>query len=131
VPVVLVLHESLTRVALRHWLESTGRFEVVGEAATAHEVDELLRDTRPAIAVVDLSLPGRSGLSALRSIRTRHPSVSVLVVGADAHPSRMAEAVRAGASGYLGRTQGADDLVRVIGSVSEGKRLRLPDLTYA
>jgi DNA-binding NarL/FixJ family response regulator len=114
-------HE-LVRRGICHTLENEPtEFEVVGEAANGFEAVELARNLTPDLVILDINMPGMSGLQALREITgvDRHPRVLVLSV--DDSEAVILEALAAGAQGYLLKTDAARDLITAIHSLLAGR----------
>ncbi|MCA3183703.1 MAG: response regulator transcription factor, partial [Cupriavidus sp.] len=78
--VVIADDHAVVRNGLRHILEREDDVEVVGEAAKGSEVPQVLRETTPDVILLDLSMPGRSGLELVRHVRTEYPASRVLVL---------------------------------------------------
>lgn len=122
--VFLVEDHNLVRQALRRLLE-LGGVEVVGEAATGEEAIVEIKRLRPAIAIIDLSLPGRSGFEVTReTVADGHTRVLILSMFADEEHLR--RALEAGASGYVLKDTTADDLVRAVSCVDSGEAFFSP-----
>jgi len=101
ISVVLADDHQLMREGLRRLLESTPGMHVAGEAATGHEALELLRRLAVDVAVLDLSMPGMSGMDLIRRVKTEFPHVAVLVLTMHAEEQYAMRAFRCGASAYL------------------------------
>lgn len=95
-------------------------FEVVGEAETAEAALELMANSLPDIVLVDVRLPGMTGIELTGVIRRTHPDTKVLILTAYANPAYVRAALRAGAVGFLVKTASDDQLVLAIRSVSAG-----------
>ncbi len=89
-------------------------FEVVGEAAGAHEAVELARRLRPDIVVMDLGLPDGSGVTATEQIVATHPEIRVVVVTLFDDDGTVRSALRAGASGYVVKDASHDEILSVV-----------------
>ncbi|MFL5904914.1 MAG: response regulator [Solirubrobacteraceae bacterium] len=96
---MLVDDEQLIRVALAQALSSSG-LELVGEAATGEDAIELVVDVRPDVVMMDLQLPGMSGVQAIEQLGLLAPASRVLVL-TRSEQNRVVEAIIAGASGYI------------------------------
>ena len=120
--VFLVDDHVLVRTGMRLMLSAETDIELVGEASSGEEALPLIRRLQPDVVLCDLHLPGISGLEVTsRIVRggtpTRIVVVSVLEDGP--LPRRLIEA---GAHGYVGKCAGADELIRAVRSVAQGKR---------
>jgi two-component system, NarL family, invasion response regulator UvrY len=98
------------------------------EAETAHALLELVREQPPDVVLLDVGLPGRSGLDVLQQIKQEHPRLPVLVLSV--HPTNQyaIRALRAGASGYLTKDLASAELVRAVRTVTSGHRYVTPDV---
>jgi two-component system response regulator NreC len=114
--VLLVDDHVLVRAGLRALLEETQGFEVVGEARDGIEALEMIVHLRPAVAVMDLIMPGLSGLETTRQIRERHPDTEVVILSMYGDEEQILQALQAGARGYVRK---GSDVARLIGAVRE------------
>jgi DNA-binding NarL/FixJ family response regulator len=98
------------------------------EAETGHALLELVRERTPDVVLLDVGLPGRSGLDVLQQIKQEHPRLPVLVLSV--HPTNQyaIRALRAGASGYLTKDLASAELVRAVRTVTSGHRYVTPDV---
>jgi len=119
--VMLVDDHPLWRDTLRKVIEREGVGSIVAEASDGHEAVELARSSKPELVVMDMALPTMGGAEATRRIRSRHPDVKVLVLSSFEGKASVIEAVRAGASGYLLKTAGANEVASAIRRISEGE----------
>jgi DNA-binding NarL/FixJ family response regulator len=102
--------------------------DVLGAAASGEEALELVDRTRPRVVLMDLNLPGISGVDAIRRLGVVHPGVSVVVLTVMADEHRLLEAIRAGAAGYLLKDAPIDDVVAGIRAATTGGSLVAPEL---
>jgi DNA-binding NarL/FixJ family response regulator len=118
--VLLADDHTLFREGLRLILERAGH-EVAGEAADGHEACKLARTLNPDIAVLDLSMPLLNGIDVARELRRLAPGTKTIIL--TMYPDRryVLRALKAGAKGYVLKTQVSDDLVRAIREVSLGE----------
>ena len=121
VRVVLVDDHPIYREGLRKALLDRSEIEVVGEASDGTEVADLVAATRPEVALMDLTMPGMSGLEAIRLLRSRPDAPVVLVLTMHEDDESLYAAVRAGASGYLLKGADRDDIVRAVVAVADGE----------
>jgi DNA-binding NarL/FixJ family response regulator len=121
IQVLLADDHQLMREGLRRLLESTAPgVHVVGEAASGHEALEVLRHQPVDVAVLDLSMPGMSGMDLIRRVKTEFPQVAVLVLTMHAEEQYAMRAFRCGASGYLTKDSAGSELVQAIRKVASG-----------
>jgi len=118
--VLLADDHQIVRQGLRGLLEQAGH-EVVGEAADGREALKLARALLPDIAVLDLSMPLLNGLDAAHEIRRIAPEIKTILLTMYTDKGYVLQALRAGAKGYVLKTQAAEDLIRAIREVSRGE----------
>jgi len=119
---VVVDDHPVVREGLRALLSEAG-VEVAGEAADGRAALAVIREVRPELAVVDVALPGLSGIELCRRIRRRLPQVQVVLISMFDEPAWRAEAARAGAAAYLLKGMAPAKLVEAIRQVVKGERL--------
>ena len=100
--------------------------KVTGEAGSVNEVLELLKDHHPDVLLLDLNMPGRNGLEAIKDILFRFKSMKILVMSAYPEDQFAKRVLRAGASGYLPKDSAPDQLVAAIRKVAGGGRFVTP-----
>ncbi|SAK91408.1 two component LuxR family transcriptional regulator [Caballeronia hypogeia] len=118
--VLIADDHALVRDGLRHILASASGFEVAGEASDAPSTLALVRSTQAHVLVLDLSMPGRSGLELLRQIKEELPALRILVLTMHAEQQYAARAFKAGASGYLTKESASAELVAAVTKVASG-----------
>ncbi len=118
--VLLVDDHPLTREALATLLSGNG-FEVVGQAADGEEAIELAGQLRPDLVLLDLSMPGLDGLGALPRLRDAAPEAEVIVLTASGTEANLLAAIRAGAAGYLLKSEPPDRIVEFLRGVVRGE----------
>lgn len=121
--VVLCDDHDLVRRGLRALLETQATMGVVGEAGTADEAVALVEELRPDVVVMDVRMPGRSGIEACRDIRSAHPDTRVLMLTSFADDEALFTSIMAGASGYVLKQIQGPELVEAIKKVAEGQSL--------
>ena len=127
--ILLCDDHELVRRGLRTLLAEVPGYEVVGEAADA---DDALRETArsaPHVVVMDVRLPGRSGIEACRDIRSAHPATQVLMLTSFADDDALFSSIMAGAAGYVLKQIRGADLVGAIRLVASGRSLLDPLVT--
>jgi DNA-binding NarL/FixJ family response regulator len=117
--VFIVDDHSFYRAGLRSVLVEHG-FPVVGEAATGEAAIPLIERRRPDLVVMDLAMPGMSGIDATRAVITRFPSIAVLVMTVSATDADVLDALEAGASGYLLKDSAPEEIVRGLHAALDG-----------
>jgi DNA-binding NarL/FixJ family response regulator len=118
--VLLADDHAIVRNGLKEILEATGDIVVGAEATNGHEALARVRDTEVDVAVVDLSMPGRSGVELIKLIKAERPRLRLLVLSMHSEEQYAVRAVRAGAAGYLTKESAADELVAAIRRIAGG-----------
>jgi two-component system response regulator NreC len=127
--VLLVDDHAMFRAGIKALLEAEGRVSVVGEAASGDEAVDLVRELKPEVVVMDLSMPGSNGLEATRRIAALELDTKVLVLTVHAEEEYLVPVVEAGASGYLTKTSADTDLLEAIRVVARGQVFLPPKAT--
>jgi DNA-binding NarL/FixJ family response regulator len=124
ITVVLVDDEHLIRAALARAL-SDGGIELVGEAANGEDAIELVVDMHPDVVLMDLRLPGISGVEAIEQLGLLVPASRVLVL-TRSEQNRVVEAIIAGANGYILKSAPADAIVSAVRATAAGESVISP-----
>ncbi len=127
--ILLVDDHEVVRLGLKALLERHPNFEVVAEAGTAREAVERVGEFSPDVVVMDIRLPGGSGIEACAEISARFPDSKVIMLTSYAEDEMLFSAIRAGAAGYVLKQIGGEDLVHAIEAVSRGEALLDPAVT--
>ena len=127
--IIIVDDHEVVRLGLRALLERHPSFSVVDEAGSAREAVQKVLQHQPEVVVMDIRLPGGNGIEACREIAAQAPDTKVIMLTSFAEDDMLFEAISAGASGYVLKQIGGDDLVRAIESVGRGEALLDPVLT--
>ncbi len=123
-------HE-VVRIGLAALLARQPGFRVVGEAASGTDAIRMARALRPDVVVLDIRMPEGSGTDACRTITTELPDTPVVMLTSYADEEALFEAISAGASGYVLKRIGSDDLVSAVRTVASGKSMLDPAVTAA
>jgi two-component system, NarL family, response regulator DevR len=121
--IVLVDDHEVVRLGIKALLERHPHFEVVGEAGTAKEAIDQVERLLPDVVLMDIRLPGASGIDATEEITSSFPEIKVIMLTSYAEDDMLFSAIRAGASGYVLKQIGADDLIKAIEAVGRGEAL--------
>jgi len=131
VRLMLVDDHKMLREALRAILEKTGDFEVVAEADDGPAAIELARELSPDVVLMDIGLVGMSGIEATRRILAQTPTVKVLALSTFADRRIMLQMLQAGASGYVVKSAGSEELLQGIRAVARGETYLYAEATAA
>ena len=127
--ILLVDDHEVVRLGLRALLERHPQFEVVAEAGTARDAIEQVEQYSPDVVVMDIRLPGGSGIEACEEISEKFPNTKVIMLTSYAEDEMLFSAIRAGASGYVLKQIEGEGLVRAIEAVGRGEALLDPAVT--
>ncbi len=121
ISVLLVDDHTIVRAGIRQLLESGDEFTVVAEASSGEEGFRSFFQVRPDLMILDLMLPGESGLATLRRILHRDEAAKVLVLSMYDDPAMLVRALDNGAKGYLSKSAAHSELKDAVRSVARGK----------
>ena len=127
--IILVDDHEVVRLGLKSLIERHPQFEVVGEAGNAKEALELVERQLPDVVLMDIRLPGTSGIEACEEITKKFPDIRVIMLTSYAEDDMLFSAIRAGASGYVLKQIGAEELLHAIEAVGRGEALLDPAVT--
>ena len=127
--IILVDDHEVVRLGLKSLLERHPQFEVVGEAGSARDALEQVAATEPDVVVMDIRLPGTSGIEACEQIVDQYPNTKVIMLTSYAEDEMLFSAIRAGASGYVLKQIASEELVKAIEAVGRGEALLDPAVT--
>ncbi|HEY8123658.1 MAG TPA: response regulator transcription factor [Myxococcota bacterium] len=116
----LIDDHNAVRQSVAAMLETSDDMRVVGQAADAESAFPQLVELRPAVVLLDLKLPGQSGIVAIPEILARTPRSRIVVFTMFDNPAFVWETINAGAAGYLLKTASKEELLRAIRAVAEG-----------
>ena len=127
--ILIVDDHEVVRLGLRTLLSRNPEFVVVDEAGSVEEALEKTRQHRPVVVLMDIRLPGQNGVEGCRLIRSTFPNTHVIMLTSYAEDELLFEAISAGASGYVLKQVGGDDLVRAIQRIGQGEAMLDPAVT--
>lgn len=127
VRVLLADDEPLVRGGIRLILDGEPDLEVVAEAGDGAEAVSLARDVRPDVVCMDVRMPGVDGIRATELVLRLPTPPRVLVVTTFEHDDHVLDALQAGASGFLLKRAGADEMAQAVRTVAGGQSLLFPD----
>jgi DNA-binding NarL/FixJ family response regulator len=128
IEVILCDDHALIRRGIRDTLAEAVDIRVVGEAAEYGELRSLMRTTRCDVLVLDINMPGRSGLDVLQTLKDEPGSMRVLVVSMHPEEQYAIRALRAGAYGYVNKGSNAQLLVDAVRMVAQGRKYITPEI---
>jgi len=119
--VLLVDDHPLVREWLANLINEQPDLQVCGEASDAPRAYQLITDTKPAVAIVDISLEGGSGIELIKNVRDHHPPVAMIVLSMHDEALYAERALRAGARGYIMKREATKKILQAIRAVLAGK----------
>jgi DNA-binding NarL/FixJ family response regulator len=128
--VVIVEDHTLLREGTRHILEQSRDIEVVGEAGRGDEAVELIERLVPDVVLLDMRLPGMNAIEVARAVTGKHKEIRVLLLSAYDDEEYVAEALNAGASGYMLKTTPGAKLVEAVRAVHSGATVLQDELSH-
>jgi len=126
VRIVIADDHGIVRSGIRLLLERQGDLEVVAEASDGIEARDVVVRERPDLAILDVRMPGLTGLQATREIKAQSPETNVLILSMHDDERYLFEALKAGASGYVLKSQADSELLGAIRSVERGEPFLSP-----
>jgi two-component system, NarL family, response regulator DevR len=129
VRILIADDHSVVRAGLRALLERQEHFRIVAEASTGEEAVLRAQEIKPDVAVLDIRMPGLSGIEACRQIVQSTPDCKVVMLTSYAEDELLFAAIQAGAAGYVLKRIGDNDLVQAIERVSRGEGMLDPAMT--
>lgn len=127
--IVLVDDHEIVRLGLKTLLQSHTMYEVVAEASNAKEAIDKALEYKPDVVVMDIRLPGKSGIEATREIVDQLPETKVIMLTSYTDDELLFDAIRAGASGYVLKQIGSAELLDALEKIGRGEAILDPELT--
>jgi DNA-binding NarL/FixJ family response regulator len=124
--IYLVDDQSMIRAGFRSLLSRDERFQVVGDCGDARQAVDLIGELRPDVVMLDITMPGLSGIDAVPLIRRVHPKVKIVMLTHHEGGSFVEQALRAGADGYLSKDSDPTELALALESVCRGNMYLSP-----
>lgn len=126
--ILLVDDHAVVREGYRRLLERRADLRIEAEAASAEEALQRLREIVPDLIILDLSLPNMGGIELTRRILQRQPDARILAFSMHRDPLFAAQAMRAGALGYVTKSSGTDVLIQAVYKVARREKVLSPDI---
>jgi two-component system invasion response regulator UvrY len=122
----IVDDHAIVRSGLRDFFSQHVDLRVVGEASSGREAIDLVRSTEIDVLVMDLSMPGQSGIDAIAMVRAKAPDTGILILSGYPEEHYAMNLIRQGASGYLNKECDPTEIVEAIRTISLGRRYITP-----
>ena len=126
--VLLIEHQTLTRVGIKTILSAQPDFEIVGEATSGAAGFELFKTTNPDVAILGLRLPDSCAIDDLESYFAENTKAKIIVLAEHAGDAEISKALKQGALGYVCKDVSENDLIRAIRAVAAGRKYIPPDI---
>ena len=126
ITILIVDDHALMRQGLRQICETMGGFTVMGEALNGHEAMHLAQELRPDVILMDMTMPGTSGIYATHQIMQANPAARIIALSMHQQEDIVIDAVKAGIRGYLSKNVNAQTLITTIEAVARGDFLIEP-----
>lgn len=126
--VMLVDDHKMIREGIKQLLEFDSSISVISQAATAGECLDTFMDKKPDVILMDINLPDKNGIYALKEIKKRSKTIKVLMLTVHNEVEYLIEALDAKADGYILKDSSSDELINAIKAVNNGERYIQPDL---
>lgn len=127
--IIIVDDHEVVRLGLRSLLDQYPQYDVVAEAKNAKDAIRQVYAYKPDIILMDIRLPGKSGIDACEEIKEKHPDIKVIMLTSYAEDEMLFSAIKAGASGYLLKQIDSDGLVKSLDAVARGEASLDPAVT--
>jgi two-component system response regulator NreC len=128
ITVVLADDHAVVRSALRMLLEDEADMEVVAEAGDAEAATRYVRGHRPTVLILDINMPGGSGLAAIPTIRSESPETQIVMLTMQGETASAREALQAGVLGYISKDAASEELVTAVRMAAQGRTYLQPEL---
>lgn len=127
--ILLVDDHEVVRLGIKALLSNYPEYEVIAEASNADEAVSTTVEYKPDVIIMDIRLPGKSGIDATKEIMELEPDTKVIMLTSYAEDDLLFDAINAGAYGYILKQIGSDDLINALNTIGRGEALLDPALT--
>ena len=128
IQVLIVDDHAVVREGLQVMLESTGEFQVVGQAVNGQEAIFLAEKLQPDVVLMDIQMPGIGGIEATSRITQRVPKAQVVMLSSYDQDEYIYQSIQAGAKGYALKSSGIEELLNVVRAAARGESLLSSDI---
>ena len=120
IKIIIADDHPLFRRGLKHAIEETNDIEVIGESCNGEDLLSLIRDSKSDVILLDIAMPGKSGLDLLKQLKSEHPKLPILILSVYPEEQYAIRFLKAGASGYLTKESAAEKLAEAIRKIAGG-----------
>ena len=128
IKIIIADDHPLFRRGLKHALEETNDIQVIGESSNGEDLLSLIKDCIPEIILLDISMPGKSGLDLLKQLKSEYPKLPILILSVYPEEQYAVRFLKAGASGYLTKESAAEKLAEAIRKIVGGGKYASPEV---
>jgi len=129
IKVILVDDHQIVREGFKLILLLDDNFEIIGEAESADVLFQLLKEKTPNVLVLDISMPGLSGIEICKQIKQKSPEIKILMVTANVDVTHLKNAIKAGADGFLPKDTSSEEFTNAIKEVAKGNSYFSPKVS--
>jgi two-component system invasion response regulator UvrY len=122
IKIVIADDHSFLRMGIKKTINDEVDFKIVGEASNAAEAISVIRETEADVAIIDISMPGKSGLDILKDLKSQKIKIKVLILSMHPEDRFAIRALKSGAAGYLTKESAPDELVKAIRTILTGRK---------
>lgn len=122
IKIIIADDHAFLREGIKKTISDEIDMKIIGEASNATEAVNLIKNSEPDIAIVDISMPGKSGLDVLKDLKAMKKNFKVLILSMHPEDRFAIRALKAGASGYLTKESAPDELVKAIRTILTGRK---------
>ena len=131
ISILIVDDHPVVREGYRRLLEKQPDFQVCAEASDAQSAYQVYKEFNPDVVIMDIAMPGASGIEAVRHIRQWDKNARILIFSMHLSVAMTLKTFEAGASGFVTKSSGPDELIRAVATVAAGNRVLSPDVSEA
>lgn len=118
--IIVVDDHEVVRLGLKSLIDKYPQYKVIAEAGSANEAVEKVFELQPDIVLMDIRLPGKSGIDACEEIKNKYPDIQVIMLTSYAEDEMLFSAIKAGASGYVLKQINSEGLIQSLEAVARG-----------
>ena len=128
IKILMVEDHEVVRIGIKRLLQDTQGFKVVGEACTGDDAVRLAKELIPDVVLMDIQMPGMSGMEAIRKMLRHNPDVKILALTIHNHEPYPSRVLQAGASGYITKGCTSEEMIRAVRMVHSGQHYLSSDI---
>lgn len=128
--ILIIDDHPLFREGLKSLLENLPDYEMIGEAGTGYDGLKKVKELRPDLVVMDISLPDQNGIELTRKIRDSYPEIHVTILSMYSKIDYITEAFKAGATGYLVKESATESIIECLATISRGEYFIDPSISH-